>query len=144
MEKDNGICFRSRVLATRRQPYQLGCHEHDDPVLENPAVLLQRGLQTVIMMLQARDNLAVLRHHRRFADYDLQQVSRRWAPLAVAHESDCPVGILGAGILAPHAGEMAGTFALMIGRKLPLSALAGLVLPYPTLAEAAKRAGGCV
>ena len=32
----------------------------------------------------------------------------------------------------------------MIGRKLPLSALAGLVLPYPTLAEAAKRAAGDV
>jgi len=50
--------------------------------------------------------------------------------------------LLGAGILGPHAGEMAGTFGLMIGRKLPLSALAGLVLPYPTLAEAAKRAAG--
>jgi pyruvate/2-oxoglutarate dehydrogenase complex dihydrolipoamide dehydrogenase (E3) component len=50
--------------------------------------------------------------------------------------------LLGAGILAPHAGEMAGTFALMIGRKMKLSALAGLVLPYPTLAEAAKRAAG--
>ena len=50
--------------------------------------------------------------------------------------------LLGAGVLAPHAGEMAGMFALMIGRKLPLSALAGLVLPYPTLAEAAKRAAG--
>lgn len=50
--------------------------------------------------------------------------------------------LLGAGVLAPHAGEMAGTFGLMIGRKLPLSALAGLVLPYPTLAEAGKRAAG--
>jgi pyruvate/2-oxoglutarate dehydrogenase complex dihydrolipoamide dehydrogenase (E3) component len=50
--------------------------------------------------------------------------------------------LLGAGILAPHAGEMVGTFGLMIGRKLKLSALAGLVLPYPTLAEAAKRAAG--
>jgi pyruvate/2-oxoglutarate dehydrogenase complex dihydrolipoamide dehydrogenase (E3) component len=50
--------------------------------------------------------------------------------------------LLGAGVLAPHAGEMAGMFGLMIGRKLPLSALAGLVLPYPTLAEAAKRAAG--
>ncbi|HZF74555.1 MAG TPA: FAD-dependent oxidoreductase [Acetobacteraceae bacterium] len=50
--------------------------------------------------------------------------------------------LLGAGILAPHAGEMAGTFGLMIGRKLSLSALASLVLPYPTLAEAAKRAAG--
>jgi len=50
--------------------------------------------------------------------------------------------LLGAGVLGPHAGEMAGIFGLMIGRKLQLSALAGLVLPYPTLAEAAKRAAG--
>ncbi len=50
--------------------------------------------------------------------------------------------LLGAGVLAPHAGEMAGLFGLMIGRTLPLSALAGLVLPYPTLAEGAKRAAG--
>jgi pyruvate/2-oxoglutarate dehydrogenase complex dihydrolipoamide dehydrogenase (E3) component len=50
--------------------------------------------------------------------------------------------LLGAGILAPHAGEMAGTYGLMIGRRLPLSALAGLVLPYPTLAEGGKRAAG--
>lgn len=50
--------------------------------------------------------------------------------------------LLGAGVLGPHAGEMAGMFGLMIGRNLPLSALAGLVLPYPTLAEAAKRAAG--
>ncbi len=48
--------------------------------------------------------------------------------------------LLGAGILGPRAGEMAGTFGLMIGRRLPVSALAGLVLPYPTLAEGAKRA----
>jgi pyruvate/2-oxoglutarate dehydrogenase complex dihydrolipoamide dehydrogenase (E3) component len=50
--------------------------------------------------------------------------------------------LLGAGILAPRAGEMAGTYGLLIGRKLALSALAGLVLPYPTLAEAGKRAAG--
>jgi pyruvate/2-oxoglutarate dehydrogenase complex dihydrolipoamide dehydrogenase (E3) component len=50
--------------------------------------------------------------------------------------------LLGAGILAPRAGEMAGAYGLMIGRKLPLSALASLVLPYPTLAEAGKRAAG--
>jgi pyruvate/2-oxoglutarate dehydrogenase complex dihydrolipoamide dehydrogenase (E3) component len=50
--------------------------------------------------------------------------------------------LLGAGVLGRSAGEMAGMFGLMIGRRLPLSALAGLVLPYPTLAEAAKRAAG--
>jgi pyruvate/2-oxoglutarate dehydrogenase complex dihydrolipoamide dehydrogenase (E3) component len=50
--------------------------------------------------------------------------------------------LLGAGILAPHAGEMAGLFALMIAKRMKLSALASLTLPYPTLAEAAKRAAG--
>jgi len=50
--------------------------------------------------------------------------------------------LLGAAILAPHAGEMAGAYGLMIGRKMALSALAGLVVPYPTLAEAGKRAAG--
>jgi pyruvate/2-oxoglutarate dehydrogenase complex dihydrolipoamide dehydrogenase (E3) component len=50
--------------------------------------------------------------------------------------------LLGAGILAPRAGEMAGMYGLMIGRRLPLSALASLVLPYPTLSEGGKRAAG--
>lgn len=53
---------------------------------------------------------------------------------------DAKARLLGAGVVSAHAGEMAGAFGLMIGRKVPLSALAGLVLPYPTLAEGAKRA----
>ncbi|HYF08131.1 MAG TPA: FAD-dependent oxidoreductase, partial [Acetobacteraceae bacterium] len=50
--------------------------------------------------------------------------------------------LLGASLVGPRAGDMAGTIGLMIGRGLPLSALAGLVLPYPTAAEALKRAAG--
>ena len=50
--------------------------------------------------------------------------------------------ILGAGILAPHAGEMIGTFTLAIARNIPLSAIAGMIVPYPTLAEAPKRSAG--
>ncbi|HWX49701.1 MAG TPA: FAD-dependent oxidoreductase [Roseomonas sp.] len=50
--------------------------------------------------------------------------------------------LLGASVLGEGAGEMAGLFGLTIGRKLPLSALAELALPYPTRAEAAKRAAG--
>ena len=50
--------------------------------------------------------------------------------------------LLGAGILAPHAGEMIGAWTLALGRKLPLSALANMIVPYPTLAEAGKRAAG--
>jgi pyruvate/2-oxoglutarate dehydrogenase complex dihydrolipoamide dehydrogenase (E3) component len=48
--------------------------------------------------------------------------------------------VLGAGILAPHAGEMIGAWGVAIGRKVPLSAMAGMMLPYPTRAEAAQRA----
>ena len=50
--------------------------------------------------------------------------------------------VLGAGILAPHAGEMIGAWTLAIARRMPLSALAGLIVPYPTRAEAGKRAAG--
>jgi pyruvate/2-oxoglutarate dehydrogenase complex dihydrolipoamide dehydrogenase (E3) component len=48
--------------------------------------------------------------------------------------------VIGAGILAPHAGEMIGQWALAIARRIPVAALAGLIVPYPTRAEAGKRA----
>jgi pyruvate/2-oxoglutarate dehydrogenase complex dihydrolipoamide dehydrogenase (E3) component len=48
--------------------------------------------------------------------------------------------VIGAGILAPHAGEMIGLWGLAILRRVPLSSLAGLILPYPTRSEAGKRA----
>ncbi len=50
--------------------------------------------------------------------------------------------VLGAGFLAPHAGEMLGTWSLAIARNIPLSVLAGLIVPYPTLSEIGKRAAG--
>lgn len=50
--------------------------------------------------------------------------------------------VIGAGILAPHAGEMIGQWVLAIARRVPLSALAGMILPYPTRSEAGKRAAG--
>ena len=48
--------------------------------------------------------------------------------------------VLGAGILAPNAGEMIGLWGLAIARRVRLSALASLILPYPTRSEAGKRA----
>ena len=50
--------------------------------------------------------------------------------------------IIGAGILSPHAGEMIGPWTLAIARKIPLSALAGMIVPYPTRSVAGKRAAG--
>jgi pyruvate/2-oxoglutarate dehydrogenase complex dihydrolipoamide dehydrogenase (E3) component len=48
----------------------------------------------------------------------------------------------GAGITGPNAGEMISLYALAIAQRTKLSALAALVLPYPTRGEAGKRAAG--
>jgi pyruvate/2-oxoglutarate dehydrogenase complex dihydrolipoamide dehydrogenase (E3) component len=50
--------------------------------------------------------------------------------------------ILGATIVAPHAGELIQPWCLAIFKRLKISALAGFVPPYPTLGEASKRAAG--
>jgi pyruvate/2-oxoglutarate dehydrogenase complex dihydrolipoamide dehydrogenase (E3) component len=49
---------------------------------------------------------------------------------------------LGVTIAGPGAGEMIAPWALMIANRMKLSALAGTVLPYPTLSEMSKRAAG--
>ncbi len=48
--------------------------------------------------------------------------------------------LAGATIVAPHAGEMIATYTLALAGKVSLQTIAGLVLPYPTLGEAGKRA----
>jgi pyruvate/2-oxoglutarate dehydrogenase complex dihydrolipoamide dehydrogenase (E3) component len=50
--------------------------------------------------------------------------------------------ILGVGIVGPQAGELLAPWCLAIGRGLKLSAMAGLLLPYPTLSEISKRVAG--
>jgi pyruvate/2-oxoglutarate dehydrogenase complex dihydrolipoamide dehydrogenase (E3) component len=50
--------------------------------------------------------------------------------------------VIGAGILAPNAGEMISQWGLAIARRIPLSALAGQIVPYPTRVEGGKRAIG--
>jgi pyruvate/2-oxoglutarate dehydrogenase complex dihydrolipoamide dehydrogenase (E3) component len=50
--------------------------------------------------------------------------------------------ILGVTIVGPQAGELLAPWCLAMSRRLKLSALAGLLLPYPTLSEVSKRAAG--
>jgi pyruvate/2-oxoglutarate dehydrogenase complex dihydrolipoamide dehydrogenase (E3) component len=50
--------------------------------------------------------------------------------------------ILGATIVGPRAGELIGTWGLAISAGLKIGAIAGAVLPYPTLSEISKRAAG--
>ena len=48
--------------------------------------------------------------------------------------------ILGATIVGPGAGELITTWTLAVSRRLNVRALAGIIVPYPTLAEVGKRA----
>ena len=49
---------------------------------------------------------------------------------------------IGASIVGPQAGELIGLWALAISSNLKMSAIAGMVAPYPTLGEISKRAAG--
>jgi len=50
--------------------------------------------------------------------------------------------VVGAGILAPNAGEIIAMWVLAIAQRVRLGTLAGTIIPYPTRSEAAKRAAG--
>ncbi len=50
-----------------------------------------------------------------------------------------PIGVTIAG---PQAGELISLWALALSAKLKLSAVAGMIAPYPTLSELSKRAAG--
>jgi pyruvate/2-oxoglutarate dehydrogenase complex dihydrolipoamide dehydrogenase (E3) component len=75
------------------------------------------------------------------ADNDRGQVERQTQGLVKLVVA--PSGlVLGAGILGPHAGEMITPWTLAISRRIPLSAIATMIMPYPTRSEAGKRAAG--
>ena len=48
--------------------------------------------------------------------------------------------ILGATIVGAHAGELIAAWTLAVAQRLNIRAFAGIVMPYPTLAEIGKRA----
>jgi pyruvate/2-oxoglutarate dehydrogenase complex dihydrolipoamide dehydrogenase (E3) component len=48
--------------------------------------------------------------------------------------------ILGCSIVGPNAGDLIAMWTLAVTQKLKVSAIAGMVLPYPTFGEAGKRA----
>ena len=48
--------------------------------------------------------------------------------------------ILGAGIVGKHAGDLLQPWVLGVTRAMKMSAFTSIVLPYPTLGEANKRA----
>jgi pyruvate/2-oxoglutarate dehydrogenase complex dihydrolipoamide dehydrogenase (E3) component len=77
----------------------------------------------------------------RFAENDRAQTERETEGVVkIVTRSDGR--ILGASILGAGAGDLILPWALAISQKLKISAMANLIVPYPTRGEAGKRAAG--
>ena len=50
--------------------------------------------------------------------------------------------VLGAGIVGPAAGDLIVPWVLALTKSLKIGAIAGMIVPYPTLSEVGKRAAG--
>ena len=105
--------------------------------------LAQVGLGESEARKRHGDKIKVLRW--KLADNDRAQAERVTAGLVkVVVGSGGILGgrILGAAIVASHAGDLIHPWCLALSRRLKISAMAGFVPPYPTLGEASKRAAG--
>jgi pyruvate/2-oxoglutarate dehydrogenase complex dihydrolipoamide dehydrogenase (E3) component len=126
-----GIVIRRALF---RLPARLDYRALPHVTYTNPE-LAQVGL-TEAEARQAGRRVSVLRWP--LADNDRAQTE--WDPAGLVKLVVEKGRVIGAGILAPLAGEMITAWALAIERRVPLSALANLIVPYPTRSEAGKRA----
>ena len=88
-----------------------------------------------------RARIEVTTFVRRFSEVDRAITDGEeggWVKIHVRRGTD---KIVGATIVAPHAGEMISEITLAMVGGLGLGALAGVIHPYPTQSEAIKQAG---
>jgi pyruvate/2-oxoglutarate dehydrogenase complex dihydrolipoamide dehydrogenase (E3) component len=100
--------------------------------------LAQAG-QTEAQAREEHGDLRVLRSPLR--ENDRAQTERRTEGM-VKIVTKANGQVIGASILAPHAGELIQLWVLAIGQKMKIGAVANMIAPYPTLGEAGKRAAG--
>jgi pyruvate/2-oxoglutarate dehydrogenase complex dihydrolipoamide dehydrogenase (E3) component len=129
-----GIVIRQAVLGlpAKADPRAIPRATYTDPELA------QVGLTETEARAQHGDALTVVRAE--FAHNDRAQAEGKTKGLVkVMVVKGRPVG---ASIVGPQAGELVSLWALAISARLKLSAVAGMVAPYPTLGEVSKRAAG--
>jgi pyruvate/2-oxoglutarate dehydrogenase complex dihydrolipoamide dehydrogenase (E3) component len=129
-----GIVIRQAVLGlpAKADPRALPRVTYTDPELA------QVGLTEAEAQAAHGEALTVVRAE--FAHNDRAQAEAKGKGLIkVMVVKGRPVG---ASIVGPQAGELIGLWALAISARLKMSAIAGMVAPYPTLGEVSKRAAG--
>ncbi|RGP38826.1 dihydrolipoyl dehydrogenase family protein [Pseudotabrizicola alkalilacus] len=129
-----GIVIRQIVLGL---PAKTSTH-HIPWVTYTDPELAQVGLTEAEARKAHGDALTVLRQE--FAHNDRAQAEGKpKGLLKVMVVKGRPVG---ASIVGPQAGELIGLWAFAIASRVKMSAIAGMVAPYPTLGEISKRAAG--
>lgn len=101
--------------------------------------LAQVGLTEAQARKTHGDDIRVL--HWDFAENDRAQSERRTDGLMKVITAKNG-RILGASIVGQGTGEMIGTWSVMLAQKAKIGAVAKSIFPYPTRAEASKRAAG--
>lgn len=120
-------------------------------VFRLPARLDYRALPRVIYTDPELAEVGLTETEARAAGYDFRLLRWSLAENDRALIEGAPAGLvklvatrrgrlLGAGILSRGAGDMIGVFTLALARRLKVSALAQMIVPYPTRSEAGKRA----
>ena len=94
---------------------------------------------TEVQAKEKHGDIRVLRHS--FAENDRAQAELETDGMAKVITTAKGV-IVGASIVGPHAGELLQSWILPIQKKMKIGAVAGLIIPYPTLGEVNKRAAG--
>jgi pyruvate/2-oxoglutarate dehydrogenase complex dihydrolipoamide dehydrogenase (E3) component len=94
---------------------------------------------TEVQAKQKYGDIRVLRHS--FAENDRAQAELETDGMAKVITTAKGV-IVGASIVGPNAGELLQSWILPIQKKMKIGAVAGLIIPYPTLGEVNKRAAG--
>lgn len=136
------VCSQHAGLIARSMLFRLPArltYEALPRVTYTDPEIAQIGPTEAELRAAGRDDLAITRWP--LAENDRLVAEGRAGGL-VKLVADRKGRLLGASLVGPGVGDMAGMFALMIGGKRKLSALAGAVLPYPTAQEAGKRAAG--
>lgn len=129
-----GVVIRSMLFGL---PAKMGTAHIPWATYTDPE-LAQIGPTEADARKQHGDALQVLRFP--FHENDRAQAEGKTAGLIkVMVVAGRPVGV---SIAGAQAGELIGLWALAIAAKLKMGAIAGTVLPYPTLSEVSKRAAG--
>ncbi len=129
-----GIVIRQAVLGlpAKADPRALSRATYTDPELA------QAGLIEAEAREMYGDGLTVVRTEFAHNDRALAEGKGKGL-LKVMVVRGRPVG---ASIVGSHAGELIGLWALAISARMKMSAIAGMIAPYPTLGEVSKRAAG--